>query len=794
MSIKKSPPPNLMPIILVINRKGKCRIIQSPDDIYNLACELSPVISADAFFSSETVPTIEALTTQVLSEQAAKPLLIELTFKTKSQEYFCYFFPLSLASVLLIAQPIARFTGKLQKEAIELFPLPVLMYEAETLKIKTANSAAIEQYGYSQEDFAQMQLCQLYPSSHAPFVLQNPSQLITGEWQNYRKDCKLIYVAVTAYPIQTAEENLALLIAQDITKYRYTKTALQEKQESELELTQTFPPCGVLGFNRDWNYTLAVGSALSQITETTMSEGEESIEGKNFSQVFSPQIREILAPVQQQILLGSCQNNLFKHHQYTYYLQGYPLRDQNETIQGGFLVLKNLTPGKQLEALLDKHAFYDPTTNLPNKTWFLEQITTHINTSPEEGIAVLMLRLERYGVVKYGLGHKLAEKLMVAVAKRLKETLEFRYDFARVGDAALAIFLPRAFPQQELEKIAQSIHFQLSLAIKIEGQELFCPVSIGVAIHQGSVEGNELIEEPSALLHAADTAMNAARGEATLPCVIFHPKLRYSAATRVQLETELRRALRLKELDVFYQPTVTIAEGKLTGFEALVRWQHPQQGLVSPSKFIPLAEELGLIGLIDWWVLAEACEKLAIWQEMIPEQESLSMNVNLSENMINQVGILERLEHIIKRTGITPSSLKLEVTEGIILEGKTATTSILKQLQAMGVSLSIDDFGTGYSSLQRLHQLPINTLKIDRSFTKRMLKYPEMMQIIKTIINLAHDLNMEVIAEGIEERKQWEVLKSLKCEYGQGFLFGKPLSEAETRNLILAHQSDLILR
>ena len=801
MSLKESSSPSLTPMILVINRKGNCRIIQYPDQVKAVIGDSYP-LSAIHLLTEENIETIQTQAITVLREQTPKPFSTSLLLQGQSSPYFGYFFPLSLASVLLIAQPVERFRGQSKEEAIELFPLSTLLYDAETLQIQAVNQSAIAQYGYSETEFLQMQLPQLYPSSQTPDRLQNVSDLVTGEWQNCGKDRKLIYVALTAYPIQTPETKTILLLAQDITEYchtrialhHYTKIAVPEKQDSETKSIPNFPPCGILGFNREWDYTLAVGNALSQITQITMSEGEESIEGKQICQVFSPYIRERLAPLQEQILLGYSQSYSFQYHQYTYYLQGYPLRNQKEQIIGGFLMIKNLTLSKHVEALLDKHTFYDLTTHLPNQTWFLEELSRQIKTLPEEGVAVFLLRLERYGIMKQGLGQKLANQLMVAVAKRLKQTLELDSDFARVGDADLAMFFPQLTQQQEVERIAQLIHFQLSLAIEIEEQELFCPVSIGVAIYQAGLDNQEFLQDPSAILHAADTAMNKAQGKPMSPCVIFHPQLRYSAANRVQLETQLRQALRLKELDVFYQPTVTLAEGKLTGFEALVRWQHPQQGLVSPSRFIPLAEELGLIGLIDWWVLVEACENLAIWQETILEQDSLlMMNVNLSENMINQVGILERLEQIIQRTGINPASLKLEVTEGIILEGKTATTSILRRLKAMGVALSIDDFGTGYSSLQRLHQLPINTLKIDRSFTKRMLKSPAILQITKTIINLAHDLNMEVIAEGIEEREQWKALKSLNCEYGQGFLFGKPLSAVETRDLILAHRSDLIL-
>jgi diguanylate cyclase (GGDEF)-like protein/PAS domain S-box-containing protein len=786
--------PRLTPIILVINRKGNCRIIQFACD-HNDDCSWeTSVVDLNTIFAAKEVKTVLGVTREVLKEQTPKPLTISLNNSEPSKQYFSYLFPLSLGSVILLAQPLPNLCGESKEQAIELFPLPTFVYQVNTFSITAVNQVAIDQYGYSQTEFLEMSLSQLHPSHKIPAALQNISQLVTGEWQHYRKDGKLIYVAVTGYPIHLAAENSILLIAQDITEYRYTKTALQEKKYGEVQLTHSFPPCGVLCFDAEWHYTLAAGNALSQLTETTMAEKEETIEGKSLEEAFSPELRELLTPLQQQVLSGHYITQQISHYQNTYYLQGYPVTDQNGSIQGGILILQNLTPGRQLEALLDKHAFYDPTTNLPNKNWLLEQISTQIHTASEEGLVVILLKLRRYGVIKYGLGHEVAESLMIAVAQRLKQTLQLNYEFARVGDATIAVVLPQVSQKQEIEKIVQLIHFQMSLAVEIEGQELFCPVSVGVAIYEHSSETAQHLREPSALLHAADTAMNAAQGETNLSCVIFHPNLYNSAATRVQLETDLRRALRLKQLDVFYQPTVTITEGKLAGFEALVRWQHPEEGLVSPNQFMPLAEELGLMGLIDWWVLAEACEKLAIWQKMLPEgNPCLSMNVNLSESMINQVGILERLDQILKRTSVSPQCLKLEVTEGIILEGKTSTTGILKQLQQMGVLLSIDDFGTGYSSLQRLHQLPINVLKIDRSFIQRMLKDPEIMQIVKTIINLAHDLNMDVIAEGIEKQEEWEVLQSLNCEYGQGFFFSKPLPEEKVRELLQTAPSNLIL-
>lgn len=251
--------------------------------------------------------------------------------------------------------------------------------------------------------------------------------------------------------------------------------------------------------------------------------------------------------------------------------------------------------------------------------------------------------------------------------------------------------------------------------------------------------------------------------------------LPHSAIARLPLETDLRQAIERQQLQVFYQPNVFLDSGKITGFEALVRWRHPQRGLVLPNQFIPLAEEIGLTGLIDWWVLSEACRQLSIWQQTGEASESLTMSVNLSGQLLLEFGVLERLKQVLLSTRIKPGSLRLEVTERAMMEHNAAEIGMLNQLKAMGIELLIDDFGTGYSCLERLHQLPIDTLKIDRSFISRMTEEGASLEVVRAIVTLAHRLNMDVIAEGVETPEQLTKLRSLQCEYGQGYLFSQPL-------------------
>jgi EAL domain-containing protein (putative c-di-GMP-specific phosphodiesterase class I) len=246
----------------------------------------------------------------------------------------------------------------------------------------------------------------------------------------------------------------------------------------------------------------------------------------------------------------------------------------------------------------------------------------------------------------------------------------------------------------------------------------------------------------------------------------------------------LRRAIERQQFQVYYQPIVSLKTGKITGFEALVRWIHPTRGMVSPIEFIPLAEETGLISLIDRWVLREACEQLRIWQRLFATEEPLTMSVNLSSVQLAQLGLIERLDQILCETGIDGRYLKLEITESAIMQNAASGTAMLKQLKALGVQLSIDDFGTGYSSLARLHQLPIDTLKIDRSFVSRMANDGESLEIIRAIITLAHTLDMDVIAEGAETSQELAQLRSLQCEYGQGYFFSKPVDSYAAEELL----------
>lgn len=490
-----------------------------------------------------------------------------------------------------------------------------------------------------------------------------------------------------------------------------------------------------------------------------------------------------------------------------------PLKESDGAVVGMLSMAQDITERKQTEAQLWRYAYYDALTGLPNRALFSERLEQRIEASKQEQgrlFAVLLLKLEHFEMVKYSLGHNVADQLIIATARRLEVHLQPSATLARVGTDEFAILLTELKNKHEATDRADCIHRLLILPFDLQGREVFSTSSIGIALggteefkcivslpeflpnssperpHPSS-SSQELTcsEQPEDFLRAADTARHHAKVQAHVSHAVFNPAMHEQAVARFQLETDLRRAIERQPFQVYYQPIISLEMGKITGFEALVRWIHPTRGMVSPMEFIPLAEETGLISFIDWWVLREACTQLRIWQQAFAKDSaSLTMSVNFSGLHLVQLGLLERLDQVLRETGVEGCNLKLEITESGLLKNATSGTEILQELKTLGVKLSIDDFGTGYSSLARLHQLPIDTLKIDRSFVSRMGNEGESLEIIRAIMMLAHSLEMDVIAEGVETQEQLSRLRSLNCEYGQGYFFSRPVDSKRAEELL----------
>ncbi len=486
-----------------------------------------------------------------------------------------------------------------------------------------------------------------------------------------------------------------------------------------------------------------------------------------------------------------------------------------------------ITERKQAEQQLRHHAFYDSLTDLPNRALFLsrlrqvmhrtypdrnnpgrsnpdqtnsEHVTQERATSEPHLFAVCALDLDRFKVINNSLGHAAGDQLLVAIARRLASCLHHHDVVAHFGGGEFVILLRKIRDANDAMQLAERIHKALSLPFHLDGgttdageepdsrefHEVFTTVSLGIAL------SNQEYDHPEGLLRDADIAMHNAKALGTGRSAVFNPTMRGYSKALLQMETDLRRAIKRQELEVFYQPIVSLARNnQITGFEALVRWHHQEQGMVSPVQFIPVAEETGLITALGWWVLREACRQLQSWQRQFPNLLPLTMSVNLSGIQFAQPGLIQQIQWILQETELSGQSLKLEITESVIMMNAESVNALLQQLRSLDIQLCIDDFGTGYSSLGRLHHLPINTLKIDRSFISPQDYEGESWEIVRTIINLAHNLGLDVVAEGIETEEQLAQLRSLQCEYGQGYYFSRPVN-SQSMAALLAEQAQAL--
>nr|MBA3242331.1 bifunctional diguanylate cyclase/phosphodiesterase [Acidobacteriota bacterium] len=340
--------------------------------------------------------------------------------------------------------------------------------------------------------------------------------------------------------------------------------------------------------------------------------------------------------------------------------------------------------------------------------------------------------------------------------------------------------------EKESIQVAERIQNELSVPFMLNGREVFTTVSMGIA------PGSTGYERAEDILRDADTAMYRAKSLGKARYEIFDKAMHARAINLLQMETDMRRALERNEFMLHYQPIVALEDFRLRGFEALVRWQHPERGFISPMDFIPVAEETGMIIPLGEWVMREACQQMQRWQKIFPADPPLFISINLSSKQFSQNDLIKAVADILSESGIAPHTVKLEITESVVMENIETATEMLQDLRALGVQLSIDDFGTGYSSLSYLHRFPIDTLKIDRSFVTRMTENNENMEIVRTIVVLAQNLGMDVVAEGVETNEQLVLLQKLHCENGQGYFFSKPVNSVGAEKIIGETYSSLI--
>ena len=464
-------------------------------------------------------------------------------------------------------------------------------------------------------------------------------------------------------------------------------------------------------------------------------------------------------------------------------------------------ILKDITELKQAQEKLVHDAFHDSLTNLPNRALFLDRLgrtVARANRHKDYKFAVLFIDIDRFKIVNDSLGHHAGDELIIQFSKRILHSLRLEDmisrpatpdslvnewttkddTLARLGGDEFTVLLDDLRSPTDSIRVASRIQQSFAEPFLIAGQEVFTTASIGIAASSQSYAS------AADVLRDADIAMYRAKAQGKAQCEVFDQATHDQAVGRLKLETDLRRALEREEFRVYYQPIVALASGNIAGFEALVRWDRPGVGIVAPAQFIGVAEEMGLIVFIGNWVLRKACEQAHRWHLANPGEHLLTMSVNVSGRQFKDPDIVEQVEKVLRETQVDPTAIKLEITETITMDNAERTIRVVKGMKRLGVRVSIDDFGTGYSSLSYLRRFPMDTLKIDRSFVQNLASNPENLEIVRTIIGLARNLGMDVVAEGAETADEIEQLKALECDFSQGYFFSKPVDSEQADNLL----------
>ncbi|ABW29916.1 putative bifunctional diguanylate cyclase/phosphodiesterase [Acaryochloris marina] len=447
--------------------------------------------------------------------------------------------------------------------------------------------------------------------------------------------------------------------------------------------------------------------------------------------------------------------------------------------QGRENALAQSAERKRAAEQLRHSIFYDWLTELPNQSFIrlrLVDALSQTKTGPDGSFALLYIDIKHFKAINTRLGLWAGDQLLMMVAQRLSELLRPDDIAARFGGDDFVVLLRPVDGEQETRKITEKIQRHLLVPYAIHSQDIHIQFDMGIAM------GSSLYQQPEDLIRDACTALEYAKSHGAENYAIFHQTMHLQSLTRMQLEHDLSRAVWQNELRVCYQPIISLADGSLQAFEALVRWQHPTLGLLSPDQFIAIAEDSGLIIPIGAWILREACEQIHKWrnQTHLP----LSMHVNLSARQLDQLDLLDSIRGILAETQLDPRGLKLEITETMVFNNLEYAAAMLRQIKGLGIQLSMDDFGTGYASLSYLHQLPVDNLKIDRSFVETIDTSGTESEIIQAVIQLAHSLNIDVVAEGVETVEQANRLKNLGCEYAQGYLFAKPMEPGQIEKVL----------
>ena len=437
------------------------------------------------------------------------------------------------------------------------------------------------------------------------------------------------------------------------------------------------------------------------------------------------------------------------------------------------------------EQRLRHQSVHDPLTGLPNRSLFMKRLAdaTHRARRGQDGLfAVLFLDVDGFKLVNDSMGHHVGDEMLVTIARRLEGCVRGGDIVARLGGDEFAILLERIVDVRDAAMVAERVQVALQAPLAIGGYDHATSASIGVALSTGASE------QPEYVLRSADIAMYRAKNTGRGKYEMFDRAMHAEALTRLQIETDLRHAFERNEFFLHYQPIVSLETGQIVGAEALVRWRHFERGIVSPATFVPVAEDTGLVVPLGRWVLKEACQQARLWQEHSRDGQPFGISVNLSVREFGQPDLVRAVASILEETGLPPRALRIEITESAIIGQKHPAIETVEQLRALGVSIHLDDFGTGYSALSYLHRLPLDAVKVDRAFTSSIDQEERPLHVVKAIVSLAHAIGLEVVAEGVSNVRQLELLREMGCNLAQGFIFSRPCNVEEMAKLFESGQ------
>jgi diguanylate cyclase (GGDEF)-like protein/PAS domain S-box-containing protein len=619
------------------------------------------------------------------------------------------------------------------------------------LEVRHANPALAAMFGLGVEELLEEDLRKLFPGALAERDFRDLASLrsLKLESESRRRDGSVFPVDLR-FDLVAGEDGApvgVVVIVQDITERKRTEEALRTSEERYA--------VAVRGANDGiWDWNLRTGQVYYSERWQTLLGLEPGVIGSSPDEWFSRVHAEDLPRLTERLdrhLAGETE-----HFEYEYRMlaRGAAVWDDSRR--------PTRIAGSQTD--ITDRKVHDPLTGLPNRALFLDRLEHAHARARRAGrgrFAVLFLDLDRFKMVNDSLGHPAGDQLLVQVSRRIEACLRGGDTVARLGGDEFTVLLEEISSSDEAVEIAQRIHEALLHPFMVAGHELYVTVSVGVAL------GDRMISDLTAMYRAKV----GGRGRSE----VFTGDMRSEVLERLRIENDLRRGLDRGEFEVFYQPIVALKGNQLNGFEALVRWRHPERGLLLPATFIGVAEETGVILQLGMWVLEEACRQLESWRRLDASWDGLSMSVNLSPRLFAQPDLVRLVSLALDRTGLPARCLKLEITEGVLIEDPDEATRMIRELRQMGIGICLDDFGTGYSSLSYLNRFTVDVLKIDRSFIRDMADDGDKAELVKNIVRLAADLQLAVVAEGVETIEQRHRLESLHCEWMQGFEFSRPI-------------------